>query len=306
MSVSRLSKTAQQKGFAMTMSGIGDVTANVQKYWAPVFMKELLPSFSLAGLVNKEYQGEIKKGGDSVTVSQINAPTGQTLTIGTNADTFNSQALSTSHIHITADKRFVAAFEFDDMIQLQSQLDLEGSDCRNALEYALRKQINDYLVTFIAPSTATPDHLINSCTDFTYTQLAACRTLAAQAHWNKLKPWYGLLDPSYFSDILDEAVTSSADYGAADAPAISGELKLKRAGFQLVEDDSKNTDTALLFHPDWLHLVLQPQVQVKISDLHSQKKFGYLLSVDLIGGAALGIDGAKKHICVLAAASGHD
>lgn len=282
----------------MTMSGIGDVTAQVQKYWAPVFTKELRAKMLLGGLVSKDYQGTISKGGDSVTVSQINAPTGQTLTVGTNADTFNSELLSTSHIHITADKRFVAAFEFDDLIQLQSQIDLEGSECRLALQHALDVQINTYLNTFINPSSSAPDHTVASVTDFTSTQLANVRLLAATAKWDRTKPWNLLLAPSFYSDLIDEAIISSADYGATDQPAINGMIALKRMGFNIYEDDSKTADTGLAFHPDFLHFVIQPQVQVKISDLHSQKKFGYLLSVDLIGGAATGINGDVKHITI--------
>jgi hypothetical protein len=43
-------------------------------------------------------------------------------------------------------------------------------------------------------------------------------------------------------------------------------------------------------------LCMQKQSTFKLSDLHSQKKFGYLLSVDMILGAKLGIDGNKKVI----------
>jgi len=45
-------------------------------------------------------------------------------------------------------------------------------------------------------------------------------------------------------------------------------------------------------------MVTQTQVQIKLSDLHSQKKFGVLMSVDIIFGAKLGIEGNKKHIKV--------
>jgi hypothetical protein len=42
--------------------------------------------------------------------------------------------------------------------------------------------------------------------------------------------------------------------------------------------------------------VMQTEPTFKISDLHSQKKRGYLISVDLVFGAGLGVEGSVKHI----------
>jgi hypothetical protein len=273
-----------------------EVTDQIQKYWAPMFTKELRASLLLGSLVNKDYQGEIRKGGDSVTVSQVNSPTGDLLTVGTDAGSFESEQLSMSHIHIQATKRAVASFEFEDLVSLQSQIDEGNSDVRESLLYAMNKQIEDYLITLINPSTSAPDHLVSSVTDFNAAQLAATRLLAAAAKWPKDKPWYCLLSPSYYSDFLNATTMTSSDYGATDAPLVSGQVALKRMGFNIYENDNFGTDIGLSFYPDWLHLVQQTNVQVKVSDLHSQKKFGYVISCDLIFGAALGINGNVKHI----------
>jgi hypothetical protein len=47
-----------------------------------------------------------------------------------------------------------------------------------------------------------------------------------------------------------------------------------------------------------MYLVMQEMPTFKLSDLHSNKQHGYLLSVRLIVGAKLGIDGDVKHITV--------
>lgn len=269
-----------------------------------MFMKELRESLLLGSLVNKEYQGEIKSQGDTVYVSQINAPTGQLKTVGTDADTFDSELLSTTRVAIQANKLAIAAFEFTDLAVLQSQLDAQDSEIRASLNYAVAQQVNDYLYSLVSPSTSAPDHVINSVTDMNASQLAAIRLRAAQAKWEKTKGWYGLLDPSYYSDILNATTLTSSDYTGGEAPIIAGQVVNKRFGFNLLEDNSRGTDKGLFFHPDFLHLVMQREVRVKISDMHSQKKLGYLMSVDVVFGAGLGIDGAKKHIVATAAASG--
>lgn len=281
----------------MALTSLAEVTNNIQTYWSPLFTKELRESLLLGSLVNKEYEGAISAGGDTVRVSQVNAPAGQLLTVGTNADTFESEALSTTYIDIKADKRAVASFEFTDLASLQSQLSLDKSDVRDSLNFAIAKQINDHLYSLVSPSTSSPDHLIASVTDMNAAQLSAVRLLAAKAKWG-MGNWYGLVDPSYYSDIIDDTTLSSQYYGATDSAMIGGQVVLPRMGFKILEDNSRATDTAIFFHPDFMHYVSQSSVSVRISDLHSQKKFGVLLSVDIIFGAKLGINGSVKHIKV--------
>jgi hypothetical protein len=282
----------------MSTTDLTAVADQIQKFWAPQFTKQLRESLLLGGLVNKQYQGAIQRQGDTVRVSQINAPTGQLLTVGTNADSFNSEAISTSYVDIKADKRAVASYEFQDLVELQSQISQGNPEVMDALNFAMQKQINTYLYSLVSASTSSPDHSIASVSDFNAAQLAACRVLAAQAKWRMEPGWYALLDPVYMGDIMNAATLTSSDYGATDAPVIGGQVALKRFGFNLLEDNSLSADHALLFHPDFMHMVSQTDVQVKISDLHAQKKFGIVMSVDMVFGAKLGINGNVKHIQV--------
>jgi hypothetical protein len=142
--------------------------------------------------------------------------------------------------------------------------------------------------------------LVTGVTDFNASQLAGVRTLAAQSKWPKDGQSYGLLSPQYYSDQLNATTLTSMDYGANDAPLIGGQFALRRYGFQLLEDNSRTGDYGLFFHPSFMHMVMQQEVQVKISDLHSNKQFGYVMSVDVVFGGKLGIEGNVKHIEVTA------
>lgn len=279
----------------MTATALSDVQYQIQKFWAPMFTKQLRNSLLLGSLVNRDYQGTIAKGGDTVTVSQINAPTGQLLTVGTNADGYTPEALSTSYIQIQATKRAVASFQFEDLVGLQANLDQDNSEVRASLLYAMNKQIENYLLTLVNPSTSAPDHLISGVTDFNASQLSGARMRAAIALWDESKPWYVLADPSYYSDLLNAQTLVSSDYVGGDMATVGGKIGMKRFGFQIFEHNLLGTDTAIIFHPDFLHLVMQQEVQVKVSDLHPTGKFGYAISVDCVFGAALGINGNVKH-----------
>lgn len=279
----------------MAVIDLAAVNDQIQKYWAPVFTKRLRENLLLGGLVNKDYLGSISRGGDTVRVSQIVDVSGQLLTVGTDADSFSPEAITTTYVDIKADKRAVASVEFQDLVELQSQID--GTKVQDTLMFAMQKQMNDYLYSLVAPSTSAPDHEIASVTDFNSSQLGACRVLAAQAKWSMEGGWYALLSPQYYQDLLNSTTMISSDF-VQDSPTVGGVIGSKRYGFNCFEDNSRTGDYGLLFHPDFLHMVQQTSVNVKISDLHAQKKFGFVLSVDTIFGAKLGNQAAVKHIRV--------
>lgn len=285
---------------AVTQYNAADIQSMVVEAWSDIFMQELREKLLLGGLVNKDYSGQINQLGDSVKVSQINAPDGQLKTIGVDADSFDTEALSQTQVEVKADKRAVAAYEFEDTVMLMTQLGAKDSEIRNSLLFAVSKQINDYLYTLVNPSTATPDHLLTGVTDMNASQIAAIRKLAAQAKWGKDKGWWLLVDPSYYSDILNAQTLTSQDYVGGELPIVGGQVVNKRFGFNILEDDSRAEDFGLAFHPDFMHMVMKTQPQFKVSDLHSNKKFGFVLSVDMIFGAKLGINGNVKHIKITA------
>ena len=124
----------------MGVTNLSDISNQVQQFWAPLFMNELRAKLVLGSLVNRDYEGEIKQMGDTVYVSQVNAPVGQLLSNTDNS--FSSETLSTSRISVQANKRAIASYEFQDLVELQSQLGSENSAIRQALMYAVDSQVN--------------------------------------------------------------------------------------------------------------------------------------------------------------------
>lgn len=276
-------------------TGIGNVSNQIQKWWSPRFTPALRQNNLLIGQLDRSYEGEIKKQGDSVYVSQITDVTGSLQTIGTDADSFDSELLDMSRITIQANKRATAAVEITDLALLQSQLDGQESAIRDSMMYAVAKQINTYLYSLIVPSTSSPDHALTS-TDFNSATLATARLTAAAAKWPKDKPWFMNLAPSYYSDVLKDTTLSSSNFNGGETAMVGGEIGQKRYGFQIFEDNSLATDVGYAFTPDCCHLVVQKDAEWKLSDLHAQKKHAYLLSVSVIFGAKLGHDGDEKCI----------
>ena len=274
---------------------INQVQDQIQKWWSPRFVPALRQSNLLIGQVDRSYEGEIREAGDTVKINQMADVNGQLLTIGTDADTFDSELINMSQIELTCNKRAVAAVEITDLADLQSQVDSDNSAIRDSLMYAISKQINTYLYSLLVPSTSSPDHALTT-TDFNAATLSTARLTAAKAKWSMGEPWFMNLDPTYYSDVIDDTTLASADYGAQDRPMIGGQLSLPRMGFQIFEDNSLGTDIGYAFVPSALLLAVQRSARFKLSDLHAQGKFAAKLSVDLVFGAKLNHDGSEKCI----------
>jgi len=285
----------------MANTDLDNVTSAIQTFWAPMFMDELRQTNLLFNLVNREYTGDLREMGNSVVVNQINAPTGQRLTIdGAGVGrTFTPETMSLSSVTITADQRLVASYDFHDLVAIQTMIDPVGSratEVRQAMVQAISNQLNTYLYSLSAPTTTIP-----SIATMTAATVALARETAAIAKWSYNKPWYGLLAPQYYSDLLVDTTFTSADFVGNDAPVISGQIGLKRYGFSIFEDNTQTagaTAGGLFFHPDYLYMVSQYEPRFKISDKHSQNEFAFVMSVDWVIGAKLGIQGAGRHIKV--------
>lgn len=253
----------------------------VQDFWAPMIEKELRENTLWGALLyDPNYTMEKIKGGDTYKISRINKPTSAIRTIGANADTFESNVLSSTQSNLVVDKRCVSAYEFEDLAVLMSQLEQADSDIREALLADVREQMNNHIKSLIVPSTSAPDHDYSGVTDFNTAVLSNTRTLAAQAKWGNDKPWYLLADPVYMSDMLDDTTLSAANtMGTATSPILEGRFVLPRMGFNIVEDNSLTTDLGYAFRTDFMKVIFG-QPRFLLSSLHAQKKFGFVLSVD--------------------------
>lgn len=290
----------------MAETTLTEVQDQVKKYWSDMFMPELRESNPLIALVDKTYDGEIKDQGNEVRVSQIVKAVGETvvLTGSVNDNRFTPEAVVTRHVDIKADRRFVASHKFQDLISLQSQITAEKSEIRESLLDAVSTQMNNYLYSLVAPVAA---QALTGVVNLDAATLKQIRVIAGKQKWFKAPGWYGLLSPEYYGDLMDETKLTSSDF-VADQPIVGGEIITRRYGFNIVEDNSDGlaslsptagNPSAIFFHPAYCHMVTQMQARFKISDLHANEEFGFLISVDVIGGAKIGIEGDKMHVSVV-------
>ena len=289
----------------MAQTQLADVSNQIVQYWSDMFMPELRETQPLLALVDKRYEGSIQKKGDTVRVSQVIKAVGETKVIGAAGDnTFTPEALTTAFIDIKCDRRFVASYEFEDLVELQSQITSERSEIRESLLEAIGTQMNNYLYSLVAPAAG---QALTTVVNLTAAELKTIRVIAGKQKWPKMPGLYGLLSPDYYGDLMDGTTLTSSDF-VNDQPMIGGEIVTRRYGFNIIEDNSDGlaavsptpgNPSAIFFHPAFMHVVTQQTARFKVSDLHSNKEFGYVISVDVISGAKLSIQGDKMHVSVV-------
>jgi hypothetical protein len=279
----------------MAVTTTTDLANQIQDIWSPIFMNEMRETHVLQSLVSKQYQGSIRQKNDTVKITQINAPSSD-LRDTSNWDTFESNKLSTSSLDLVANRRAVSSIEFEDLTQIQSIIDpASDPSVRQALMHDVGNQINDYIYSVMVPSTSSPDHSKGSQATLTNALMAEMRELTSIAKWPKNVPHYFLMGPSYYSDFLADGDLSSSVYGFEDKMRASGVISQQRYGFDCFEDNSMALATyGIGFLPDAVLYAAQTEPTFQLSSLHSQKRFGYVLSVDVIFGCKLSIDGASK------------
>lgn len=283
----------------MSITDLTTVANQIKKKWSPNFVPSLQEDTLLAGLVNREYDGEMQEQMDTVYISRTSNITGSNKsTSDATINEIEDEELQLNRIALQANQLASASVKITSLADLQSQLQSQKSDIRKKLFEAVQRQINDYLYSIVSPSTSAPDHELGSITNMSAAQIRAIRLLASQAKWDKMGGWYGLLDPSYYGDVLADSTLNDRDYGADDVPTIGGQVVRERYGFKLLEDNSRSTDYGLFFHPDFMHLAVQKMPTIKLSDLHAVGQRGYRLTMDVVYGAVIGHEGSVKHIRV--------
>ena len=283
----------------MADTTIATVANQIRTEWGPVFDMELREKFILPALVDKTPGGlSTIRQGDTIKVSQVNKMTGELLTIGTNADAFTPEALALQNVDVVVDKRAVASIVVDDLVELQSQINLQRQDVRDAMGHGMNSQINTHLYSTVAPTTTT------TAATLAASDLLTAKLEADQKFWPEGQRWC-IVDPAYYSDLLADQTITNNDFGASDRPVIGGQFVLQRYGWNIVMDNSAAMTTALnagtagaalFFIPNFMYFVIQQAANTKVSDRHSNNEFKIGMSVDTVFGALLSNDGADKHI----------
>lgn len=173
----------------------------IPQIWAAKMLTSLKKALVYAqpGVVNRDYEGEIKQRGDSVRIRSISRPTIATYT--RNSTTISPENLTDAERTLIIDQSKYFAFEVDDIDQVQEANASMGEALQEAV-YGLR-DLADQLVAGLYSGAASANQLGTvsvTTSDLAYTQLRKLKVkldeanVPQEARFVVVPPWYeGLL-----------------------------------------------------------------------------------------------------------------
>jgi hypothetical protein len=264
---------------------MADVADQIQKFWGPLGLSQLYQENPLLNIVNRDYEGNLQAKGDTVYVSVIKPLTGFMQTIGTDADTFETEKVETVRTAIQATKVFSSNIEMESLAELQSQLDSGNPKLRESMIRAINNKINAYLYSFVKSSIVDGSTGDSGVTTISKTEFRGARVYAGASKWPKDGNWFALLDPAFWGDITIDSTLASVEF-TGETPITNSMQFRKLLDFNVTEDNSLPNDQALFFHRDFLYAVMQTGMVWNVTDLRSNYKRGVLLTCEMVGGAA--------------------
>jgi N4-gp56 family major capsid protein len=217
------------------------INAFVPQVWAAQLLVALQKAlvFAQAGVVNRDYEGEISEYGDTVKITSISDPTIGTYT--PNSTTITPEELNDAQRNLVIDQAKYFAFKVDDVNKRQARGDVMPEAMRRAA-YKLRDVVDQYVAAFYTSVAAANQVNSGSAVSITtaalaYTNLVKLRTeldeanVTTEGRWVVIPPWYEAL-------LLDSPNFINAEKAADGGAALRNGRIGRAAGFDILKSNN--------------------------------------------------------------------
>ena len=225
------------------------VTGFIPKLWSARLLNALDKSHVFANVVNRDYEGEIKKMGDTVHINTIGA-----VTIGTytqNTDFSSGPAtLATTDQTLTIDQAKYFNFQVDDIDAAQAAGDIMDKAMTRAA-YGLADASDKYIAGILAGAADATNTVSTSAVALTssnvYENVVKMRTILDKANVPTAGRWLVIPPEMYALILLDDRFVKTG--GEMAEGILRTGLVAQAAGFDIylsnncVSVNSNSTDT---------------------------------------------------------------
>ena len=188
----------------------------IPKVWSARLLEHLDKAHVYGALVNRDYEGEIKRYGDTVHINQIGAVTIKNYTKNTDIDA--PEALSNTDLSLVIDQAKYFNFQIDDIDKAQIRPELMNAATQRAA-YALADVSDQYIAGLMAAgalgTVGTDAAPITVTATNAYEQLVALKVkldeqnVPTAGRWVVVPAWYHgllLLDSRFVANGTDKGV----------------------------------------------------------------------------------------------------
>ncbi len=225
----------------------------IPEIWSATMLSSLKKALVYAqpGVVNRDYEGEIRNGGDTVRIKSLNRPTIGTYT--KNSTTISPETLTDAQRALLIDQAKYFAFEVDDIDAAQSP----GGDLEEALReaaYSLRDVADQYVAAlYTGAQSANQIGTVSVTTGaLAYTQLRKLATKLDEANVPQ-EGRYAIVPPWYHGLLLEED-----KFVRVDASGTSEGLRNGIVGRALGFDIMKSNNAPLVTGDDYAVMAGHP------------------------------------------------
>ena len=182
------------------------VTGFIPKLWSARLLNALDKSHVFANVVNRDYEGEIKKMGDTVHINTIGAVTIGTYTSNTDFSS-GPETLATTDQTLTIDQAKYFNFQVDDIDAAQAAGDIMDKAMTRAA-YGLADASDKYIAGILAGAADTSNTVSASAVALTsanvYENVVKMRTILDKANVPTAGRWLVIPPEMYALILLDD------------------------------------------------------------------------------------------------------
>lgn len=260
------------------MLSTGELSALIPEKWSQTYYDVLLAKLPFNDSVATDYQGEINELGDTVNVQTIpEFAIGNELAEGASND---AESLTVTTQQLVANRRIVKDFIVTKKSLLQSIPFVDKLEEHAA--YAIMKKVHSIIVSTISPSASAPDHQISFDSGTTLALvdiLEAKELLDNQDVPEEMRK--GVTAVPQANDLFNITGFTSRDFIPAGSPLTEGAINTPVLGFEM-KHTSLLTNTAYFFHPSFMQMAMQQELDVQIYDLGSEGKRAQRVNSDIL------------------------
>jgi hypothetical protein len=257
-----------------------ELSALIPEVWSQRLYDVLLAKLPFNGSISRDYEGEIRELGDTVRIQTIpEFDQANELAEGAKAD---ADAVTVTTQSLVINKRLVKDFICTKKGLLQS---IEHVDkLREHAVYAIMKKMQSIIIANISPSASAPDHQIafDSGTTLALADILEAKELLDSADVpSEMRK--GISGVAQMNDLFNISGFTSRDFIPAGSPVTSGEFATPFLGFEM-DMTSELGNVAYFFHPTFMTLAVQQDLDVQVYDLGNEGKRASRVNTDLLFG----------------------
>ena len=262
------------------MKTSAELAAIVPELWSARFYEVLTAELPFNASVSRDYEGEISDLGDIVNISSVpEFALADELTEGARQD---ADAITVTKQQLVINKRLVKDFIVTKKAQVQSLPIMDK--LREHAVYSIMKKMQALVIAEIAPSALSPEHNVafGSGTTLALSDILNAKNLldASDVAQGDRKMISGT---SQYNDLFNITGFTSRDFIPSGSPTTQGAIVTPVLGFDAMMTTEVGNE-AYLFHPSFMTMAIQEQLDIKVYDLGVDGQRGSRVNTDLLFG----------------------